>query len=139
MAHNQVHSVCSACVPHVYYRSVMTFNLFSRLYLHCSTKRLLEQLPEQYLALPLPFDTFRYFRYACHFLLCHFVCTYCKYIALLYYLLTLGFIDYKFICVEHSMDFKLGCFDHKLSLGITKHFIAVIFVPAYNSTLVHMY
>ena len=44
-------------------RSVMTFNLFSRLYLHCSTKRLLEQLPKQYLALTLHFDTFRYFRY----------------------------------------------------------------------------
>ena len=36
-------------------RSVMTFNLFSRLYLHCSTKRLLEQLPKQYLALTIHF------------------------------------------------------------------------------------
>ena len=43
MIHNQVHSVCSACVTHMYYnRSAMTFNLFSRFYLHCSTKCLLE-------------------------------------------------------------------------------------------------
>ena len=49
-------------------RSVMTFNLFSRFYLHCSTKRLLEQLPKQYLALTLHFDTFHYVTYVCHFM-----------------------------------------------------------------------
>ena len=48
-------------------------------------------------------------------LLCHFVCTHCKYIALLYYLLKLDFTYDKFICVEHSMDFKFGCFDLKSS------------------------
>ena len=44
-------------------RSVMTFNLFSRLHLHCSTKHLLGVLPKQYLALTLHFDTFHYVTY----------------------------------------------------------------------------
>ena len=68
-----------------------------------------------------------------------FVVSLCKYIALLYYLLKLDYTYDKFICVEHSMDFKLGCFDHKSSLAIIKHFIAVMYVPAYNYMLVHMY
>ena len=63
----------------------------------------------------------------------------CKYIALLYYLLTLDFMHYKFIFVENSMDFKLGCFDLKSSLAITKCFIAVTHVPAYNYMSGRMY
>ena len=76
-------------------------------------------------------------------MLCHFVCTHCKYIALLYYLLKFYYIeDYtydKLMCVEHSMDFKLRCFDCKSSLVITKRFIAVTHVPAYNYMFVCMY
>ena len=72
-------------------------------------------------------------------MLCHFVCTHCKYIALLYYLLPFNFTHDKFICVEHSMDFKLRCFDRKSSLAITKRFIAVMYVPAYNYMFVRMY
>ena len=72
-------------------------------------------------------------------MLCHFVCTYCKYIALLYYLLKLDYTYDKFIRVEHSMDFKLGCLNHKSSLAITKRFIAVTYAPAYNYMYVRMY
>ena len=74
MVHNQVYSACSVCVLA---RSVMTFNLFSRLYLHCSTKRLLGQLPK-YIVLgtnSIHFDTFRYFRYVTLCCVTLYVCT----------------------------------------------------------------
>ena len=61
-------------------------------------------------------------------MLCPFVCMCCKHISLLYYLLKLDYTYDKFICVEHSMDFKLGCFDCKSSLSITERFIAVTYV-----------
>ena len=72
-------------------------------------------------------------------MLCHFVCTYCKYILLLYCILKLNYTYDKFIFVEHSMDFQLGCFDCKSSLAITIRFIAVTYVSAYNYMYVRMY
>ena len=56
---------------------------------------------------------------------------YCKYIALLYYLLKLDYTYDKFIRVEHSMNFHLGCFNRKSSLAITIRLIAATYVPAY--------
>ena len=60
-------------------------------------------------------------------------------IALLYYLLKLDYTYDKFICVEHSMDFILGCFNRKSSLAITICLIAATYVPAYIYIYVHMY
>ena len=72
-------------------------------------------------------------------MLCHFVCMYCKYILLLYCILKLNYTYDKFICVEYSMDFQLGCVDCKSSLAITKRFIAVTYTPACTYMYVRMY
>ena len=73
-------------------------------------------------------------------MLCHFLSTYCKYIALLYYLLQLDYMYDKFVCVEHSMGirmFRLQVFFSNYKTFHGSYYIT--YVPAHNYMYACMY